>query len=341
VGPIATPAPITRFEPMSTTWVSLDTGWVLGLGPCSDGGCPRLLRTDDRGQTWRLVSGTPLPNAGATDGVRDVRFANASDGWAFNPGLWATHDGGLTWTEQALPGVARFSVSALEVTGGLVHVAAIGWDAGLFPLAIYTGTIPTDAWSKTGVRLSVGAGPIPQTRLVATHGSAWLLQVNRTLIGAARFVSDAWQAWQTPCAGTGGAAMAATSATDIAVLCDEPTTYGAAAAVHLYLSGDGGRSFQRAGPKWPTVIVGALGMPRPGLLVVSGQAAGAPVLELTADYGGTFKTVYDQPGGVFATYLGFTSATQGVALVHQGDESVMLQTLDAGYSWTQTNFPAL
>jgi photosystem II stability/assembly factor-like uncharacterized protein len=42
--------------------------------------------------------------------VSTVRFANASDGWLFNPGLWQTTDGGRQWRktfhEQGKPSEA-------------------------------------------------------------------------------------------------------------------------------------------------------------------------------------------------------------------------------------------
>ena len=32
-------------------------------------------------------------------GVSQVRFYNTSDGWAFGPQLWATHNGGQSWQQ--------------------------------------------------------------------------------------------------------------------------------------------------------------------------------------------------------------------------------------------------
>ncbi|MBV9379884.1 MAG: hypothetical protein JO242_04350, partial [Streptosporangiaceae bacterium] len=91
-----------NFAPESVTFIGLGTGWVIGQagtpGHCATRYCTSIARTDDAGKSW---SGVPAPLAGAPngpDGVSGIRFLNASDGWAFGPELWATHDGGTTWT---------------------------------------------------------------------------------------------------------------------------------------------------------------------------------------------------------------------------------------------------
>ncbi|TMK98625.1 MAG: glycosyl hydrolase, partial [Actinobacteria bacterium] len=39
--------------------------------------------------------------------MTEVRFADDLHGWAFEPALWATSDGGATWRRQAPPGGGR------------------------------------------------------------------------------------------------------------------------------------------------------------------------------------------------------------------------------------------
>lgn len=50
-----------------------------------------------------------------------VRFANASDGWLFNPGLWQTTDGGRQWRktfhEQGKPSEAGHVYQLAMVPG--------------------------------------------------------------------------------------------------------------------------------------------------------------------------------------------------------------------------------
>src|SRR5436309_2847370 len=62
--------------------------------------------TTDGGRTWHTM---PAPHAevGMWDPgtgsrrVQELRFANTKDGWAFNPSLFATHDGGKTWADNS------------------------------------------------------------------------------------------------------------------------------------------------------------------------------------------------------------------------------------------------
>lgn len=339
---IATPTPITHFEPLSTTWVSLSTGWVLGLAPCSAGGCVRLLKTDDGGRNWRLVPGTDLPFPGTQHGVGQVRFADQLNGWAFEPGLWATHDGGATWIAQTLPNVSNFTVLALETTGVVVHLAGINWDQQRNGVSIYTTTTDSNNWGKASVEIGMGAGPVPRSQLVATHGAAWLLHVNRTVQGGARYPENGgWLSWSLPCSGTGPALMAAADAQHIAVLCDEPVSYGTASVMHLYLSSNGGGTFVRSSTDWPISTGVALAMPQAGVIVAgrSDAATGDSTLVLTTDSGVRFRTVYRLPKGFFASYIGFTSAKQGVAVAGDGNESMLLQTFDGGYNWSPVSFP--
>lgn len=73
-------------------------------GRCARPPCTSVLRTLDGGGHW---VGLPAPRAAltlvetassATTGdVSRIRFADPSNGWAYGPGLWATHDGARSW----------------------------------------------------------------------------------------------------------------------------------------------------------------------------------------------------------------------------------------------------
>jgi photosystem II stability/assembly factor-like uncharacterized protein len=67
------------------------------------------LETADGGRSWaRLsapavaLSGRPDPEVSPPSSVQEVVFANDDDGWAYDPGLWSTTDGGRTWHEVEL-----------------------------------------------------------------------------------------------------------------------------------------------------------------------------------------------------------------------------------------------
>src|SRR6516162_2378937 len=102
--------------PVSASFVSGTTGWLLGLA--TPGGSRIVLcRTADGGQHWSSVpapsapwpyrSSVPGPAVSTgPDAVSQIVFADQRDGWAFGPGLWATHDGGTHWHRVGTPGAS-------------------------------------------------------------------------------------------------------------------------------------------------------------------------------------------------------------------------------------------
>src|SRR5580658_1050206 len=106
VRPAAGPVP-SGFRPASVTFVSASLGWVLGSAPCTHKPCTSIVRTTDGGRHW---AGIPAPRFelatfAGTRGLDRLRFADASDGFAFGSQLWATHNGGASWHRvTAVPG---------------------------------------------------------------------------------------------------------------------------------------------------------------------------------------------------------------------------------------------
>jgi photosystem II stability/assembly factor-like uncharacterized protein len=107
-------------------FIDTQTGWLLAraCSPC-DGtgrGLTTTLRfTRDGGQTWSALPAPPAELTGPAyfpadpsqpNGVSSIRFATRKDGWAFGPGLYSTHDGGLTWANE------HRLISGLAVTHG-------------------------------------------------------------------------------------------------------------------------------------------------------------------------------------------------------------------------------
>jgi photosystem II stability/assembly factor-like uncharacterized protein len=95
--PTATPRPVSALS-----FVSPTTGF--GTGIVGDG--EAVVRTDDGGVTWRLVGQLPKPAlpASAEGGAQTLSSVDTETGWALTAGgLYATRDGGATWTAVALP----------------------------------------------------------------------------------------------------------------------------------------------------------------------------------------------------------------------------------------------
>ena len=113
--------------PIAASFVSAMDGYLLGitLSGCAVSAAAKIVlrETTDGGRHWTAVPAPPAPWGGvapdgtghiAADGVTSVLFADARDGWAYGPGLWATHDGGATWHRIDTGGRAVQRMAATE-----------------------------------------------------------------------------------------------------------------------------------------------------------------------------------------------------------------------------------
>ncbi len=272
-----------NFTPVSVTWDSLTTGWVMGPagtpGECANSNpdiCTSIARTDDGGETWHGLPAPDTVSPGGSTGVTGLRFLNASDGWAFGPELWATGNGGETWHKVGTGGAA---VSDLETSNG--HAFALFGDcpsasdgtAGgtLGDCTSYTlmsATAGSDTWSQVpGVPagLTAGSGAAGSAVLTlagptsATAATGYLAAPDGTLY-AGPLDGGAWhQAGTLPCkpgpAAAGGlpsqlwltpAGPGSSGADRLGLVCTSAGTgagAGAGAGSVAYLSGDGGASW--------------------------------------------------------------------------------------------------
>ncbi len=185
--PITTPAvppPVpASFQPTSVTFVGEHTGWVIGQagtpGHCATQYCTSVARTDSAGQTWQ---GGPAPLAGPADGatgVSQIRFLNLDNGWAFGPGLFATHDGGQTWTPVSTDGMR---VTDLETVGDRAFAlfascsgSGPAFGAGCGSYTLYSSPAGADDWAPVGAATSglnaAGVGQDAAASIVLTGAS--------------------------------------------------------------------------------------------------------------------------------------------------------------------------
>ena len=334
--PPATPSASTSLlglSPASVTFVSADDGWVLGTGTCSGAPCAAIARTVDGGRTWTGVSAPAAAIVPGGDqgppGISRLRFADARDGWAFGPDLWATHDGGATWARLTIPGLpADAAIVALESANGKVHAAVLdGQD-----YRVASSPVGADDFRLSAVRVPVGAGPVPAVQLVVSGAAGWLIENDRAVVGGARLVNGAWVAWQPPCADVVGPAfLAASSPTELAAACDVGL-WGTSTGDHLYVSHDGGSTFVESGTAVLLTTAAQVAAASPSTIVVGGFDAKGAVLVATFDGGRTWAVVA-RLGATIAD-LGFTTAAQGVVITAPADGTAsLLMTRDGGRTW--------
>ena len=85
----------------------------------------------------------------------------------------------------------------------------------------------------------------------------------------------------------------------------------------------------------PGHSTGAIASPRPGAVITGALTAdGHPSLLETHDNGATWTRVYDAADRSVALYVGFTSASQGVAILTGDSGGTLLMTFDAGRHWS-------
>ena len=327
------PTPIAGFEAASVTFVSSQDGWVLG----TVGGSLALARTQDGGTTWTSVIPPPttfLSLAGGS-GVDGVRFADQQDGWAYGSQLWATHNGGTSWTQITLPGLnssaGAVPIQGLETAAGTVNAVYFG--AGGFDIA--ASPTGSNAWVVSPTTIAYGAGPIPEAQLVIQGSAGWAVEDDRVVSGGARLQSGAWSAWTAPCSTVNGpATIAGSSSQDLIAACDVGLYGGSSSPTEqAYTSTNAGGAFTALATALPTACQGIPALASP---TTSVAAAGCgEQIVATFNSGGSWATVFTGSGNTSISHLGFTTPTQGVAIEVSLTSStgLLVMTRNGGASW--------
>lgn len=338
--PTPSPSPTTKpddanppvpagFRPASVTFVSTQTGFVLGTASCASGTCTTLVTTTDGGLHWSLVATLPQRITGDEPPVNKVRFANPRDGWLFGAELWATHDGGHSWKRID----ASDPATEVEASGGMAY-ALIG-------PRVLRAPVGSDTWSPvSSLSVDTGSGSI------SLHGKAvWIVTggTSSHLIQSAD--GTTWHDLGNPCASTGtnwnlaGAAPVATSS--IYLLCIGDAGAGSQSKKVLYSSDAG--AHVTATTADPPRGGDAAGIAAATTSVVAVAArSGASEVYRSSNAGASWQVPLQHgDGGIGYFDLGFTTATQGVAVYGQpgsGAPSQLLMTHDAGATWAGVAF---
>ncbi len=333
--------PAAGFRPSSVTFVGPYHGAVLGQAGACPRACTALAGTADYGASWYRVGAPPAGPPRGPAGVSQVRFLDESNGWAYGPSLWATHDGGSRWAPVWLPGrvidLAAAGDRAFAVVASCTG-AGPGYAARCSSFALYSAAAASDAWRP----VPGAAAPVPEAPggLQLTQRRGFLLASGLLFTGPV--AGGPWHrvAVRSPppaClsprpAGGRPAALIAPASQGIYLAC----LAAAAGRPALYLSRDGGRSWQAEGP------ITAAGSPT-SLAVAPG---GALVLATTAGlyYSADARTWHPaglpgpSPPGGFG-FVGMTTLSQGVAVPSDPGLHEIYRTLDGGITWQPSVIP--
>jgi hypothetical protein len=338
--PASGPPPSKVFEAQSASFVSARTGFVLGTRSCSELPCTaRLEKTVNGGTTWTsvpvpAVSLVPRFATSPATAVSSVRFENASDGWLLGPGLWATSDGGQRWHRvTAVPG----QIIDLAVADGEVFVSAAPVTAGLVQARLYESRVGSSSW--TLVRHVA-----PQNLLTVFGHSVWAGSANGVTPGLWTS-ADSGRRWKKlsfrcPRAALTASAVAAASASDVAIACsDQGYPQPGFSVKEVFTSANGGRTFRLAGaPPEPGQVYGLAMPPGNSKVITVNAASGASFLYQSADGGRVWKTNEYFDGGVGFADLAYASATTGYVVHFLGSPVIanadgLMKTTDAGARW--------
>jgi photosystem II stability/assembly factor-like uncharacterized protein len=348
--PEAAPAPVPPgFKPTSVTFIGTDTGWVIGQagtpGHCSTQYCTSVARTDDAGKTW---IGVPAPVIGPADGatgVSQIRFLNLSDGWAFGPQLFATRDGGHTWSQVVTNGLR---VTDLETVGDRAFAlfasctgTGTAFAAQCTSYTLYSSPASSDDWTPVGPSTSgLTSGPAGAASLVLTGTRGYLLAPDGTLYAGPVNGGGSWRAaGRVPCqTGTAqpdgqpaGSLLGAVNATALVYACTPPALPGGLQKKLIFTSADGGASWQQVAVA-PAAGVATSLAASPVETFILGTNRGIEVLPA----GGTSWQRASVSGGVPAggfSFVGMTTATQGVAVPATPTAGAVWFTYDGGQAW--------
>jgi photosystem II stability/assembly factor-like uncharacterized protein len=341
------------FAATSVTFIGSGTGWVIGQGgapgqPCATNYCTSVARTDDAGKTWY---GGPAPVTGAPNGasgVSQIRFLDTTDGWAFGPGLYATHDGGKRWAPVLTHG---YRVTDLETVGSrafalFASCSGTGTDfaAECSSFSLYSTAAGSDNWAPVPGAVSglSAGGQAGSASLVLTGSRGYLLAPGGTLY-AGPVDGSAWQqVGSGPAGGTScttgpaqpdgqpsGAMLAAADSAHLVLAC--AIAAGSGGGAQVFTSADGGATWQQSGtaPGGSTVTSVAA---QPGGEIALATTAG---LDVSHDGGASWQQLEQGsagPAGGFS-YVGMTSQLQGVAVPANANEYAIWFTYDGGRSW--------
>jgi hypothetical protein len=348
-----------NFQPTSVTFVGPDIGAVIGQagtpGHCATAYCTSLAGTSDYGTTWYGVSAPLTGPPDGSSGVGQIRFLNTSYGWAFGPQLWATTDGGATWTRQDTHGMR---VTDLETVGDRAFAlfatctgGGSGYAAHCTAFSLYTSVAGSGQWQRvpgpvSGLRPSQAGAQGASASLVLTGGPAsgtgYLLAPSGELLsgpltGAAWSVASDQEQCLPGTPGPDGqptGALLAADSAELVLVCTSATDLTAGSQTKSVVeSSDNGTTWSAAQSADVNGVATSVAIQGSSLMVL---ATDAGIYRSTN--GGTWQLAQPSPGGAAAgedgfSYVGMTSAADGVALPADAGLHEVFITTDGGQTW--------
>ena len=319
--------------------------------------CAYLAQTTDGGQTWTKLPDTGLMLPRGESAVQDsgtvsgIEFATPQRGWLYGPGLWATHNGGLTWQLESrasavnsvvLSGDDGWAFESVPCGSGRCAEISVASEANAWqwkPLSAQPPAIP-------------GLEPVKLLRPTSRHALISFVD-SRGAFGNGALVAteDGGVTWAV----TGALPRGRLGLTDVAAFGEHDIwlTYGGGPATimqakEIFHSDDGGGAWQLIADAGIAGNGGQLNnLPVSGYIpriTISSPTAlflslGRSTLHASFDGGRTWAPVIDDEGARGGAdsvqVLGFGDALHGFAT----SSSARWVTADGGHTWLRVTLP--
>ncbi len=357
-GPTSTTVPkFSGFLAQSVDFVTAEDGFVLGYVRCGNEICFALRRTVDAGASWAKLPAPPFGTGPSSNrAVFDLHFANALDGWAFGPALWATDDGARTWHRVDLAGpVVAIASGAGEAYAAVetCPASSVGCNG---PVELYRSAVDGRRWAEmqgapAGLDFASGHFSLVaegQTLFLAAAYPRPELFVSADGIHFSRLPAPC-----NPDASTSGVGfwlgqLTASTPSDLALTCIGPPSM-AYQPVEIFISHDGGRSFREL-PSPALIGLGAeVAMAGPTTLVLGTSAAAGAWLERSVSPGTSWSTPFQAhnecPGLSDLSFVdplhgAFVYCPAPLALPQGAPDGAVYLTSDGGASWSAVQIPS-
>jgi hypothetical protein len=308
--PTLTPDNGSGFQPQSFTAIGEFTWWLMGPRTCGTTTCIAIAQTTDGGPVFHWLT---APATGT--GVSQLRFANAEDGYAFDPQLWSTDNDAQSWTPVNLGG----QVKQLMASGEYVYAIVLPPNGGAGKLM--RSQVGSNSWTTLTSAGDLQSSLWVQDQYVLVESS-----------GGELLISDDYGATFTGYKAPPSVQCSFEWASASVIW--EPCATGMMSGI--WRSTDGGATYHPAGgdsdskgPEFANSM--AFGAASPTTAVMGDER-----LYRTTDGGSTFVPVR-APIATEWQYIGFTDGTHGAAIglfgTGSSQESRVYYTIDAGASY--------
>jgi len=274
--------------------------------------------------------------------VSDIAFADSADGYAFGPGLFATADGGRSWSDQQVA-----NVSSVTIAGNYAY-ALTGFNETL-PQRLYRSPIGRSDWKLVGLPVTTNDGQGLQivdagTDLVLLQSGLSNAGINAADVGHLWISPDQGQHWQpqgVPCTVADGGATVLSVALGHPdawlMLCfdNEQSQQEQDTLQHLYGSANAGRTWVRLADPPQHNAPALLADNGSGHAFLATEGGAGDTLSSTLDGARTW-TVAIRDGGSFSGWadLGFVTSSIGFVVGPSPYAPAHLyKTTDGGQTW--------